>query len=120
MLAAAVERSPFHARRLAGIDPGRFEPAQLADLPVMTKQQMMANFDELLTVTGDALMIRTVMVKVPNVPEYQVRQTDNGIDVAIIAEGALDHGALAESAPAPPFGVNFSRHGDSGALRRSV
>jgi phenylacetate-CoA ligase len=49
LLAAAVERSPFHARRLAGIDPGRFEPAQLADLPVMSKQQMMANFDELLT-----------------------------------------------------------------------
>lgn len=49
LLAAAVEGSPFHARRLAGIDPGRFEPAQLAELPVMTKQQMMANFDELLT-----------------------------------------------------------------------
>jgi phenylacetate-CoA ligase len=49
LLAAAVERSPFHARRLAGIDSGRFEPAQLAELPVMTKQQMMANFDELLT-----------------------------------------------------------------------
>jgi hypothetical protein len=45
----ASERSPFHARRLAGIDPGRFEPGQLAELPVMTKQQMMANFDELLT-----------------------------------------------------------------------
>lgn len=49
LLTAAVEGSPFHARRLAGIDPGRFEPAQLAELPVMTKQQMMANFDELLT-----------------------------------------------------------------------
>jgi phenylacetate-CoA ligase len=49
LLTAAVEGSPFHARRLAGIDPARFEPAQLAELPVMTKQQMMANFDELLT-----------------------------------------------------------------------
>jgi hypothetical protein len=49
LLATAVERSPFHARRLAGIDPGRFEPGQLAELPVMSKQQMMANFDELLT-----------------------------------------------------------------------
>jgi phenylacetate-coenzyme A ligase PaaK-like adenylate-forming protein len=39
LLAAAVERSPFHARRLAGIDPGRFEPAQLAELPVMTKRR---------------------------------------------------------------------------------
>lgn len=45
------------------------------------------------TVTVDALTIRTVMVKVPNVAEYQVRQTDNGIDVAVIAERALNHGA---------------------------
>ncbi len=49
LLTVALERSPFHARRLAGIDPGRFEPGQLAELPVMTKQQMMASFDELLT-----------------------------------------------------------------------
>jgi phenylacetate-CoA ligase len=49
LLACALERSPFHARRLAGIDPGRFEPGQLAELPVMTKRQMMASFDELLT-----------------------------------------------------------------------
>ena len=49
LLACALEHSPFHARRLAGIDPGRFEPGQLAELPVMTKQQMMASFDELTT-----------------------------------------------------------------------
>jgi phenylacetate-CoA ligase len=49
LLAAALSRSPFHARRLAGIDPERFELSQLADLPVMTKEQMMASFDELLT-----------------------------------------------------------------------
>jgi hypothetical protein len=49
------------------------------------------------TITVDALMIRTVMVQVPNVAEYQVRQTDNGVDVAIIAEGVLDDRALAAS-----------------------
>ena len=49
LLACAVERSPFHARRLAGIDLGRFELDDLADLPVMSKQQMMAGFDELVT-----------------------------------------------------------------------
>ena len=49
LLATRVERSPFHARRLAGIDPGRFELGQLAELPVMTKEQMMASFDELVT-----------------------------------------------------------------------
>jgi len=49
LLACAIEHSPFHARRLAGIDPGRFELDDLAWLPVMSKQQMMAGFDELAT-----------------------------------------------------------------------
>jgi len=48
LLASAVERSPFHACRLAGIDVERFELNQLAELPVMSKAQMMASFDELL------------------------------------------------------------------------
>ena len=45
-------------------------------------------------VTIDPLMIRTVMVKTPNAVEYQVRQTDRGIDVAVVADGVLDHAAL--------------------------
>jgi phenylacetate-CoA ligase len=49
LLACAIESSPFHARRLAGIDPGRFERADLAGLPVMSKEQMMVGFDELAT-----------------------------------------------------------------------
>jgi phenylacetate-CoA ligase len=49
LLACAIERSPFHARRLRGIDPGRFELADLARLPVMSKEQMMAGWDELAT-----------------------------------------------------------------------
>ena len=49
LLASALTRSPFHARRLAGIDPARFELSDLAGLPVISKQQMMASFDELLT-----------------------------------------------------------------------
>jgi len=49
LLARAVERSPFHAARLAGIDPGRFELADLDRLPIMTKAQMMASFDEIVT-----------------------------------------------------------------------
>jgi phenylacetate-CoA ligase len=49
LLAAAIERSPFHARRLGRIDPARFELADLARLPVMTKAQMMASFDEVVT-----------------------------------------------------------------------
>jgi phenylacetate-CoA ligase len=49
LLAYAIERSPFHARRLAGIEPGRFELHDLAGLPVMSKEQMMAGLDEVLT-----------------------------------------------------------------------
>jgi phenylacetate-CoA ligase len=49
LLACAIERSPFHARRLRGIDPARFGPGDLAGLPVMSKEQMMAGFDELVT-----------------------------------------------------------------------
>ena len=42
-------------------------------------------------------VIRTVMVKTPGVIEYQVRQTDHGIDAAVVADGALDSPALASS-----------------------
>jgi phenylacetate-CoA ligase len=54
LLYRAVEHSPFHAGRLAGagltrahID--RFEVSDLAELPIMTKSQMMANFDTVVT-----------------------------------------------------------------------
>ena len=49
LIAHACERSPFHARRLRGLDVGRLEVQDLAQLPTMTKAEMMANFDELLT-----------------------------------------------------------------------
>jgi phenylacetate-CoA ligase len=49
LLAHAIERSPFHARRLNGVDPDRFELSDLARLPVMTKAEMMEGFDDLLT-----------------------------------------------------------------------
>ena len=49
LLARAATRSPFHARRLGGVDVSRFELADLARLPVMTKDEMMAGFDEVVT-----------------------------------------------------------------------
>jgi phenylacetate-CoA ligase len=49
LLAHAAGHSPFHARRLRGLDPGRFEISDLARLPVMTKGQMMAEFDSVVT-----------------------------------------------------------------------
>ena len=49
LLARAIAGSPFHARRLRGVDPDRFELADLARLPVMTKADMMENFDAVTT-----------------------------------------------------------------------
>src|SRR4051794_12806116 len=49
LLAYALERSPFHARRLAGVDPAAMELADLPRLPTMTKTEMMDGFDDLVT-----------------------------------------------------------------------
>ncbi|MCX2933029.1 phenylacetate--CoA ligase family protein [Mycobacterium sp. CVI_P3] len=47
LLAYARERSPFHAARLAGLDPAS---AELAAVPVMTKQQAQNEWDAVITV----------------------------------------------------------------------
>ncbi len=49
LLAHAIERSPFHARRLGAIDPDGFELADLARVPAMTKAEMMASFGQVVT-----------------------------------------------------------------------
>jgi phenylacetate-CoA ligase len=49
LLAHATEHSPFHRRRLAGVDIDRVDPADLSSLPVMTKSEMMGALDEVFT-----------------------------------------------------------------------
>jgi phenylacetate-CoA ligase len=49
LLAFATARSPFHARRLGPIDLESFEVADLSRLTVMTKQDMMAAFNDVPT-----------------------------------------------------------------------
>jgi phenylacetate-CoA ligase len=49
LLTHAIEHSPFHARRLAGVDVDRIELSDLGDLPVMTKADMMVNFGDVVT-----------------------------------------------------------------------
>ncbi|HEY1005120.1 MAG TPA: hypothetical protein VGD83_36350, partial [Streptosporangiaceae bacterium] len=49
LLARAIADSPFHTGRLRGVDPDRFELADLGRLPVMTKADMMENFDAAIT-----------------------------------------------------------------------
>ncbi|GIW39517.1 MAG: coenzyme F390 synthetase [Candidatus Binatia bacterium] len=49
LLAHALRCSPFHARRLSGVDPEGFELGDLPSLPPMTKGEMMEHFDEVTT-----------------------------------------------------------------------
>jgi phenylacetate-CoA ligase len=58
LLSRAMDRSPFHAARLDGIKPGEFELADLSLLPIMTKAQMIASFDQIVT---DRRLTRSVV-----------------------------------------------------------
>jgi phenylacetate-CoA ligase len=49
LLRVAAGSSPWHRERLAGIDPDGFEEADLAGLPPMTKDDLMANWDGVVT-----------------------------------------------------------------------
>jgi phenylacetate-CoA ligase len=49
LLRVAGSSSPWHRDRLAGVDPGGFEETDLASLPPMTKDDLMANWDAVVT-----------------------------------------------------------------------
>jgi phenylacetate-CoA ligase len=44
----AVERSPWHRDRLAGVDISTLTASDLSELPVMTKSDLMDNFDDIV------------------------------------------------------------------------
>jgi phenylacetate-coenzyme A ligase PaaK-like adenylate-forming protein len=52
LLALAAARSPFWRERLAGRDLDRFSEADLPDLPVLTKTELMSEFDNAVTEPG--------------------------------------------------------------------
>lgn len=52
LLQHAADRSPFWRDRLAGRDLATFTEADLPSLPVLTRAEMMGNFDRLVTVPG--------------------------------------------------------------------
>lgn len=52
LLAHAAEHSPFWRDRLAGHDLANFTEADLPSLPALSKAEMMAEFDRLVTVPG--------------------------------------------------------------------
>ena len=45
----AIDGSPWHRERLAGIDVARLDDDSLRDLPTMTKADLMDNFDRIVT-----------------------------------------------------------------------
>ena len=49
LLVRAKAASPWHAKHLMHIDPATFSEADLGRLPVMTKDDLMASFDEIVT-----------------------------------------------------------------------
>jgi phenylacetate-coenzyme A ligase PaaK-like adenylate-forming protein len=49
LLTHAADRSPFHAERLASVDPACFTLDRLRELPVMTKADLMTEFDRIVT-----------------------------------------------------------------------
>lgn len=49
LLQVARERSPWHRERLAGVDVDHLGNEELATLPAMTKTDLMANFDRIVT-----------------------------------------------------------------------
>jgi phenylacetate-CoA ligase len=54
----AVDRSPWHRERLAGVDPERLDEISLRELPPMTKTDLMENFDRI--VADDRLSLQLV------------------------------------------------------------
>jgi len=76
LLADAKARSPYHARRLAGVDPEGFELCDLPRLPIMSKAELMANFDDVLTdrrlsrQAAEEVIARTAEEPIPLFGEY--------------------------------------------------
>lgn len=49
LVATARPRSAWHAERLRGVDAARLTVDDLGGLPMMTKAELMANFDSIAT-----------------------------------------------------------------------
>lgn len=49
LVRVAKDLSPWHRKRLADVNPDEVDESTIAELPVMTKDDLMANFDEIAT-----------------------------------------------------------------------
>jgi phenylacetate-coenzyme A ligase PaaK-like adenylate-forming protein len=82
VLRTAKQRSPWHARRLAHVDPDMVTGDDLSMIPVMTKAEVMANWDDVvtdrrLTLEGAEAHLMTVASEGPAylLGDYQVLTT---------------------------------------------
>jgi phenylacetate-coenzyme A ligase PaaK-like adenylate-forming protein len=124
LLAHAIEHSPFHARRLAGVEPARFELADLTRLPIMTKAEMMAELDEVLTdrrLTRRSIeeaIARTADEPIPLFEEY-VSQVSGGssgrrgvfvldVDAMVAFSSSILRPTIAGSGGLPPGGMKIA------------
>jgi phenylacetate-CoA ligase len=75
LLATAMQRSPFHARRLRGVDAAGFELTDLPSLPVMTKTQMMDHFNDVIS---DRLLTRQAAERALAATRHEPRPLPGG------------------------------------------
>jgi len=127
LLTHALEQSPFHRDRLTGLDPGDFELSDLPSLPVMTKAEMMASFDAVLTdrrlslTLVEAALARTTTEPVPILGRYVAQATggSSGRRGVFVSDRAAKAGfilsimrgllaRLAASGGPPPGGLTFA------------
>lgn len=64
LLGVARARSPWHRARLAGVDLDTITPTTLSEIPPMTKDDLLAHFDEIVTALGLARAgVRSVVLE---------------------------------------------------------
>ncbi|MGY1640991.1 phenylacetate--CoA ligase family protein [Geodermatophilus sp. SYSU D00703] len=129
LLRHAVRRSPFHADRLAGVDVDRVDPSDLSALPVMSKTDLVAHFDDVVTdrsVTRDRVeaALARAEAAVAALPGSVLAMTSGGssgprgvfvLDLPASRQffGALSRGLVAQlrARGAPPGGLRIAMVG---------
>jgi phenylacetate-coenzyme A ligase PaaK-like adenylate-forming protein len=75
LLDHAIQRSPWHRRRLSGIDPTTATAADLERIPVMTKEELMEHWDEIVTVPS--VTLREAEAYLERAEEYRYYHDDH-------------------------------------------
>ena len=101
LLRHAAARSRFHAERLGGIDLDRIAPDDLSALPVMTKADLMASFDDVLT--DDRISLDRAEAALAEVDEEPATLQDS---VLVLASGGSS-GPRGVFVLDPPAGRQF-------------